>query len=219
MSIDPDSGAELPEDMESPFPDPGETAKDHDAQAAGRVAMQYSDKARFMATVALHAEAAQGIEDCAVTIPPLDDPALATGKNLDVTGELVGQSRVLTSGTELSDSTYRLLIAARIVRNSGKATSPELIAFLEDIVFGSTAFRFYDAGGMVVGIEVDGAPNADQKALIKNGPIPKAAGVGFIKGWYTAARFFGFEEDTRPGRRGFGLASDPDTGGYWGMLF
>lgn len=218
MSIDPDSGAELPEDMESPFPDPGETAKDHDTQAASRVAMQYADKPRFMATVALHAEAAQGIEDCAVTIPLLDDPDIATGVNLDVTGELVGQGRVLLDGTVSSDAFYRTLIAARILRNRSKATSPEFIAALEAIVF-SGAFRFYDLGHMTIGIEVAGEPNSNQKALIEGGPIPKAAGVGVIKLWYVDANFFGFQGDPRPGLDGFGLASNLSLGGQLGMLF
>lgn len=234
MSIDPDSGAELPEDMVSPFPDPGETAKDHDAQAAGRVAMQYTDKTRFMATVALHAEAAQGIEDCAVTIPPLDDAAVAEGVNLDVTGDLVGQSRVIVSGVEFDDDEYRILIAMRELRNRSHATSPELIVALETIlsppfVLVAIPFRFCDLGHMAVIIEIGTgeSPGADIQALLPArgpesdvadpSPAPRAAGVDFGRVWYDPDNVFGFAED--PEALGFGLESDPDVGGAFAMTF
>lgn len=228
MSIDPESGAELPEDMESPFPDPGETAKDHGAQASGRVAMQYADKPRFMATVALHAEAAQGIEDCAVGVPPLDDPAVATGVNLDVTGELVGQSRVIVSGVEFDDDEYRLLIAMRTLRNISRATSPELIAALETILdvpftIAPIPFVFSDLGHMAVRLAVGTAadPGDDIRALLPArgresdvadpSPAPRAAGVDFGRVWYDPANYFGFSDD--PNADGFGEIGDPPPPG------
>lgn len=218
MSIDPESGAEIPEDMVSPFPDPGETAKDLDAQAASRLAMQYADKPRAVATIALFAEAAQGIEDCLASIPELDDPAVATGVNLDVTGELVGQGRVLSDGTVSSDAFYRTLIAQRILYNRAKATSPEYIAALDALVFPGD-FRFYDLGHMTVGIEVEGEPNSNQKALINNGPMPKAAGVGIVKVWFDGANYFAFDEDVDAGASGFGEIGDAGQGGKFAELF
>jgi hypothetical protein len=70
------------------------------------------------------------LADVAAQIPGLLDPAVATVTNLDVVGQLVGQSRVLSSGTEVSDALFRGLIALRIARNASKGTSPELVAAL-----------------------------------------------------------------------------------------
>ena len=218
MSVDPESGATLPEDATSPFPNPGDTAQDYDAQAQAEVLEQYKQSTKLKQTVSDLMAGWQAIEDCVTDIAKLRDPAVATGVNLDGVGELVGQSRVLADGTVSSDSFYRTLIAARIAFNKAIGSSPEFVAALELLVFAG-AFRFYDLGGMTVGIEVAGVPNSNQVALLDAGPIPRAMGVGFIRVWYVDANFFGFLGDPRTGLNGFGLASNLSLGGQMGMLF
>jgi hypothetical protein len=215
---DPDSGETLPGGASSPFPDPTETALDYDAQALARVALQYRQSPRFLATVSMLVGPFQALEDCLVSIPPLDDPVVATGVNLDVTGELVGQGRVLSDGTVSSDLFYSSLIASRIARNKAIASGAEFSAAIAALIFPGP-FRFYDLGHMTVGIEVAGEPNPDQQALLDDGPMPRAMAVGVIRLWYTDGGFFGFQGDTRPGLDGFGLQSNLSLGGRLGMLF
>lgn len=216
--IDPESGATIPDGATAPFPNPAETAMDYVAEARGHIIRQYRESPRLVATVEAIAAQGQAMEEQLVLIPPMDDPALAGDVNLDVTGALVGQGRVLANGSVSSDLFYRTLIAARILYNKSIASSPEFIAALELLVFAG-AFRYYDLGGMTVGIEVAGEPNPDSIALLDAGPVPVRQAVGVIRGWYVSANFFGFQGDPRPGLNGYGLASDPSLGGQYGMLF
>jgi hypothetical protein len=216
--FDPESGATIPDSATAPFPNPCETAHDYATEARNHVVAQYRDSPRLMATVDALVANHRAMEEQMVTIPLMDDPAIAGGVNLDVTGELVGQGRVLSDGTVSSDLFFRTLIAARILRNKSIGSGPEFVTYLETVVFGG-AFRFYDLGGMSVGIEVAGEPNSNEKALINDGPSPRAMAVGIGKLWYTDAGFFGFQGDPRPGLDGFGLESDLSLGGRMGMLF
>ncbi len=225
-TIDPESGATIPENATAPFPNPGETAQDYDAQAQGEVLQQYRESPKLTATIAALMSGWQAIENCAVTISKLRDPAIAASSdpaiksvNLDRIGELVGQSRVLSSGTVLSDTDYLVLIAKRIARNQAIGSSPEFIAYLE-YVFGATPFRYIDFGGMVVGIEVEtgATPNPDQIALLNDGPTPRAMPVSEVRVWH-GETWFGFADDPRPGVRGFGSLSDPSVGGHMAELF
>lgn len=237
MSIDPNSGATVPDNATQPFPDPGETALDHAAQAATRIIRQYRNSPKLQGLIAGLAALAQRIEDCAVSIGPLDDPAVATGNQanpagepgpLDVTGDLVGQSRVLSSGTVVADALFRVLIAMRILRNASIASGPEFVDALTKIfsppfVGADVPFRFYDLGGMVVGLELGSgsAPSQDTIALLADdGPTPKAMGVTIGREWYDPTNWFAFEEDTRTGASGFAeLGGDPSFGGEFAELF
>lgn len=238
--IDPDSGATVPENATQPFPNPCETALDYDAQAREHMIQQYADKPKAVALISAIAANVQAMEGQLVKINTYDDPAIAAGVNLGVTGEIVGQSRVVTSpdgrfslviedggsyvigahtftGLEL----FRLLIAQRILRNKAKGTGPEMIAALEAFVFVGQPFRFLDFGHMAIGIELaTGAPpTTEQRALLDGGPVPRAMAVGFGRLWYDPDNYFGFLEDTRPGRKGFGLDSDLSLGGQLALGF
>ncbi len=181
---------------------------------------QYRNSTNLKGTISDLIAPFQALEDCLVTIPALDDVETATGVNLDVTGELVGQSRTLADGTIYDDADYRILIGARILRNRSIGSSPEFLDFLV-FVFGTTPFRFYDLGGMAVGIEIGGgvSPSDTEIALLDHGPTTRAMAVGVGRVWYDETSYFGFLEDTRTGRKGFGLESDLSLGGKFGMLF
>lgn len=216
--IDPESGATIPDNATAPFPNPAEEAMDYVAEARSHIIRQYRESPRLVATVEAFAAQGQAMEEQLVLIPPMDDPAIATGVNLDVTGELVGQGRVLGDGTVSSDVPYANLIASRIAYNKAIGSGPEFVAALEDFVFPG-AFRFYDLGGMTIGIEVAGEPNGTMVALLDTGPVPRPMAVGVNRLWYNDANFFGFQGDPRPGLDGFGLESDLSLGGHLGQLF
>jgi hypothetical protein len=219
VSIDPDSGATIPEDATAPFPNPGETAMDIDAQAQSRVLTQYREAIKLKATISAHAELFQALEDCMVQIPLQRDPAIAEGVNLDVTGALVGQSRVLTTGVELADPGYRDFIDLRIRRNISIGTGPEYIAALQEIL-DPTPFKYLHLGHMqaIVAVGSAGPPTDDQIALLDYGPVPRAMAVGIGRRWYDPDDYFGFADD--PDAFGFGEVGDPPPpGGKFGEIF
>jgi hypothetical protein len=224
VSIDPASGATVPDGAESPFPSSCEVAPDLVAQGLARLATQYRQSPKFIAMLTFLIQGVKDLADVAAQIPGLLDPAVATVKNLDVVGQLVGQSRVLSSGTEVSDTLFRGLIALRIARNASKGTSPELVAALTAVLsppfqVSPIPFRYFDLGGMSVGLEAGTGtpPSADLRALVNGGPLPVAMGVGFSKAWYDPASYFGFDED--PDAKGFGIAGDATKGGKFAMAF
>ncbi len=230
--IDADSGEVVPDNATQPFPDPGETALDHAGQAAGRILRQYQNSPNLQGLIAGLAALAQRIENCLVSIGALDDPAVATGNAsdptgqpgpLDVTGELVGQSRVLSDGTVVNDATFRAYIALRILRNTSIASGPEYVAALTTIL-GSTPWRYYDLGGMVIGTDVGTGttpPSNDTIALLDRdtGLVAVADGVGDIREWYDPAEWFAFAEDTGSGADGFTEIGTPSYGGAFAELF
>jgi hypothetical protein len=230
--IDADSGAVVPDNATQPFPDPGETALDHAAQSAGRVLRQYRNSPNLQGLIAGLSALAQRIENCLIQIAALDavattNPSSTVDVNLDVTGDLVGQSRVLSDGTVLTNGQYVAAIGLRIARNHSIASSPQFVAAVTAalaIIYGGSppTFRYYDLGGMAAGMEfgTGAVPDSASVALISDGGIaPVAEGVGIGREWYDPAEWFGFDEDTRSGSKGFGLESDPTAGGRLAMLF
>lgn len=79
----------------------------HVVVAQSRVTQQYRDKPKFMAYVAMLAEAFDDIELCLVNLRLLDDIDaqlygfyVNTGVNLDVVGEVLGQKRRITDALQ-----------------------------------------------------------------------------------------------------------------------
>lgn len=231
LAVDPDSGELVPDGLVSPFPNPGETALDLAAQAAGRVISQYKGSAKLNAVIALHASLFQRIENFLVSIPPLDDQTIAGGVNLVVTADLVGQPSVLLDGTDLTlnETLFRACIALRILRNNAIGSNAEMDIALATILGGPPfnssplPFRYLNFGGMAIGIELGSgsAPDSQIIALLDpdNGLIPLDMGVAFGREWYDPTDYFAFAGDTGAGAKGFGLRSDSTVGGKFAMAF
>lgn len=194
--------------------DPLETPQDQTALARARVISQYRNSQKLLATLDALVAHLQDIEDVLTVIPTLDDPAIATGVNLDVTGDLVGQSRLLINGDVVNDTQYRLLIAARIARNTSHGTGPEIIAELETI-FG-VEVRFSDLGGMAISISVGRIPTADEIAVLQADILPRPMGVKLFT-QYHAAGAFGF--DDTPGATTFSENGGASVGTGFAEIF
>lgn len=237
-TLDAASGEIVPDNAVQPFPNPGETALAHATEAAGYIERQYRDATRLQATIAGVSARAQTLENLLVSIPPLDDPTIATGNAadpigtpgpLDVTGDLVGQSRVLSDGTIAPDAKYRTYIGMRIIRNSAHGTDAEFItalrAFFQAATPSPIAFHYHNIGHMTIVIEVGtggsggGPPDSDTVALLDGGPVPRAMAVGVLRDWYDPAEYFAFDEDTSAGAAGFGEIGAPSEGGGMAEIF
>lgn len=184
--------------------DPEEVATDYTAQAHGRVILQYKEAAKLLAFIDALVGPIQEIEDAAVTIPPLDDVDVATGVNLDVTGDLVAQGRELLNGDVVADGPYRILIKARISRNNSHATGADILAILT-LIFGITGIVLIDYGSMHIAYFIPRTPTPDEIAVLNGGLggtiLARPMGVRVDQFFFDPTDYFGWQED--PAALGF----------------
>jgi hypothetical protein len=177
-------------------------ADDQKALAANRVLLQYKVAApNLNAFIATIADRCQEAANALVTTPTLDDPSIAAGHNLDVTAEIVGQARELLNGDFVTDAQLRLLIQARIARNTSHATGEDLIAGLA-LIFPGAPIRYFDLGGMTISYLIGAVLTADDVAVLSGDILPRPAGVEINpRAYFDPAAYFGFAED--PNAKGF----------------
>lgn len=68
---------------------------DHDAEARSRVAMQYTESARFLATLSALASKCHELELVLLSLKEISDIDLSQGVQLDVIGDIVGVTRYI----------------------------------------------------------------------------------------------------------------------------
>jgi len=181
--------------------DPEDTPADYIAQARSRIAQQYQQSTRLLAELDALTGPMQELEDATVTIPSLDDIDVAGGVNLDVTGDIVGQSRILVNGDIVTDAQYRLLIRARIARNGSHSTGPDFIASI-GIIFPGAPVRLFDFEGMAIGFLIGVSLTADDISVLSGDILPRPMGVRINpRGFYDPNAYFGFADD--PNAKGF----------------
>jgi hypothetical protein len=190
--------------------DPVETPVDLTAQANSRVAIQYRNSTKFLAFIASQTALLQEIETALLAIPPLDDLDVATGVNLVVTADLVGQQPILLNGDVLDDAELSLLAKARITRNHAHATGEDLITLLADVF--AAQIRIFDFGGMVISYSIGRVVTTDEQAILNSGAggtiIARPMGVQVLQSYFDPTAYFGFSDD--PNAKGF---SDDTTRG------
>lgn len=108
----------------------------------------------------------------------------AVGKQLDTIGEIVGVNRLLSfhpaSGDSplMNDSTYRLVIKARILQNIWKGTLVELYEAWSVLFTDMRYFQIQDLQDMTYNVVIMGPFTPLERELIANGYIiPKPEGV------------------------------------------
>lgn len=68
---------------------------DHTVEARSRVAMQYKESARFLASISALADKCQELESALLSLKEISDIDLSQGVQLDVIGDIVGVSRYI----------------------------------------------------------------------------------------------------------------------------
>jgi hypothetical protein len=184
---------------------------DGDVSAASRTIIQYREAPKLNKLIRLHQHIFAQLTEVARQINELDDPSVATGVNLDVTAELVGQSRVLPNGDVASDEDMRILIPVRVARNNSTSTAPRLKELLQ-LIFG-VRVEVNDLEHMSASYGIGRVPTADEIALLDQDILPRAMGVKTARYHFDESNYFGFEED--PDSTGYAdFEDDPDGGGY-----
>ena len=180
----------------APTPDvltPTGGAPDLLATALSRVLAQYKNSPKINALITGIVQMLQVVANTLVVIPTLDDPSIAGGVNIEVTGDLVGQSNLLPNGVKVNDPVFRLLIQLRILRNGSTGTAPEIIAAAA-LLFG-VEVRFFDFGGMAIIVAVARRPTDFEVSAVKDLNLLGApAAVRFLPAWYVPGAFYGWSD-------------------------
>ncbi|MCP4569571.1 MAG: DUF2612 domain-containing protein, partial [FCB group bacterium] len=183
------------------------TAINHLQRTVDDILTQYKESSNLIGYIQAFQIQNQEIEDACNDL--LTDRSLdtAVGTQLDVIGEIVGQSRIVegfpnvlawgyqtsayTEGyndgayrdgsaqtIELDDDTYRLYIKARILRNHSQYTIDDILQAVAILVPTAESIVLTE-GDMAFSLSVlDAAISVDQQNILKNGNIiPKPAGI------------------------------------------
>lgn len=198
-------------------PSPADEAQDYLVQASSRVLTQYRASTKLLAEIEVLVGIVQEIENALIDVKGLDDylDVAVTGVNLDVTGEIVGQARMLSNGSDVTDTLYRTLITARIARNQAEATNPQLLLAIATITAATIVYR--DLGQMGVAYQMPRAPTSDEVAILTSDLLPRAMGVEINPSQYTdSTHNFGWDDDA--GAVGWNEVGDAFTGN-WSEVF
>jgi hypothetical protein len=167
-------------------------------QARSRVILQYQNSPKLLKEIELHAMIGQQVMDFFASLPPLDDPANATGVNLDVDAEIVGQGRQLSNGDTATDGELRVLIGAKITRNTARVSNADYLASM--VRFFGAKVRLDDHGAMALSYVVMREPTADEVAVLDEDIVARPMGVKVSRSWAPSIYF--------------GYAGDPSASGY-----
>lgn len=144
------------------------------------------------------------------------DPDIATGKQLDILGEYIGQPRQLSVDVEglegvLSDEDYRFLLKARIAQGSWDGTVEGIYNIWRDL-FGDVDFILIDNQDMSCSFNISpvGLTPIQVQMIILNMIIPKPAGVRYNYEFLTRV-LFSYDMNTDY-YKGYDL-------GYWNGAF
>lgn len=111
-------------------------------------------------------------------------------------------------GVDLTEEQYRIVIRAKIYRNSCKCTIPDAYHILDMIT--DVPYVIFDSGQMWIGLCVGHPDRFDLQFMRMMYPKPAGVQLRIFEGW-----FDGFGWDGQPESLGFGETDDGDAGGYW----
>lgn len=161
-----------------------------------QVTSEYRGSPRYLAWLAVNLQPFQDGIVCMNQFDVAFGLLTAVGPQLDVLGNIVGQSRTVgfqprfSISPTLDDNTYRLLLRARIWQNHWSGILPEIWAGW-NALFPGSVLRIKDNQDMTVSIVVGLTPSSIIQDLITNGYIiPRPQGVMYTitietGGWNT----------------------------------
>lgn len=178
-----------------------EHVTDHEARGAALLSEQFKSQPKLVALLKSWLAQVQALEDAAYQLQVQRALATATGKNLDVLGAIVGQSR---GGR--TDSQYRIWIAGRVLVNKSRGRPPQLIAIASKLCEGPVEFREYATAAFIMYSHspVLGTDGVEIAKLLK---LAKAGGISMQFVWYDTTTPFRFSPTGDPlfsSARGFG---------------
>ena len=149
-----------------------------------RIASQHRVQPKYIAWLSVLLDKVQDLIDVAGQIDSAFDVEQAVGIQLDMIGQSVGVSRLLTfepvyaPSALLTDEFYRTIIKARISLNQWDGTTAGIHSLWDDI-FGGYTMEVVDNQNMTMTIRVYGLTTEFESEYISHGyAAPKPQGVG-----------------------------------------
>lgn len=155
----------------------------------------------------------------------------AVGAQLDVLGEIVGQSRTLVNVQTmpaqtivLEDDAYRIFIRSKIAKNITRAT-PEDIMANANLIFDTTGSTIQDEGNAAYTLYIGKILSPLEQSLLNyiiqedgyvTRLIPKPVGVRVNYGNFPGDNFFGYQGALNV--KGYGDLDNPSIGGVYAGL-
>lgn len=171
-------------------------AVDHEAAALDRLAQHLRDQPRVEGLVRLVGTRTEEVEAALLSLETERLLETATGDQLDVFGDLVGQARA-----EADDATYRLRIKARVRVNRSNGRGDELLAIFRLVVPAGATLRLseYEPTTIVLRVETYAIADELRDVLLVFMRKAKAAGVRAVMHWSESPSSATFRFDSGPG--------------------
>ncbi len=158
---------------------------DHNALGLSRVIKQFQGSPNFLAYLSAQFAISNELEAVLQQMLMMPDWPSQIGAQLDIIGRIVGCSRLVpeSSGlTTLDDPTFRLVIAAAIIRNNSHGTCEDILAGINaiiDCIDNEWMLNIDDLPTMRVGIAIGALTLSDTIiAVLRNiGILARATGV------------------------------------------
>lgn len=148
---------------------------------------QNSNKPRFMAWVAANMQPLVDAQALALSLSSYFLLDTAVGAQLDILGQQLGQTRIVDFvpeggvSSELDDDLYRLILKAKVLKNTWRGTRQEIYEFWQR-VFPLYGIQIVDGQDMTMSVAVFGLP-LDPSALM---PFTwDTPGLGWGQGYWT----------------------------------
>lgn len=151
-----------------------------------RITSQYADKPRFMGWLTALLEKVEPAHGVSETMAGCFDVSTATGSQLDVIGEIVGMSRVITdqftnsdeNAKEFDDAQYRRLVQTKIIANQWNGQQGSITEVWENAMDESLRAVYHDNQDMTITVDLIGDYQPlDVELVLRGFIVPKPMGV------------------------------------------
>lgn len=163
------------------------------------ITSEYRQSPNFMAWLQAALQPIDDLTTCLAQIPAAFDLDYAVGAQLDICGQIVGTSRTVpfqpSNGVSpvLDDSTYRILLKAKIAQNHWDGRINSLYGIWQTLFPGGGSIVIEDTQSMAATVIISGSFSSIVIDLITNGMIcPRPEGVlyNFV---YSTTPVLGFD--------------------------
>ena len=167
------------------------------------ITSQYQNSPKFLSWLTAPLQLLQDTSLCGESIDLAFDLTSAVGSQLDILGEIIGQSRILnfqpTDGSSpvLDDAIYRKILILKTLTNFWNGTQKSIYTAWKKVM-PDIQLLIQDNQDMTATITVTGNVSQTVKDMIHNDLIiPRPEGVLYNYGTITTYPIFGYDVDTQ----------------------
>lgn len=192
---------------------------DHITKGLSRIITQYKESENLINYIITLLTEANNIEDVIFQLYEERYLDTATGVQLDVLGQIVGQARfnieVMGNIRPLTDDEYRYVLRVKIATNENGVTPKEIINNIKTVIRVDTV-EYIETGYAGYTISIGKKLTDTEKLILQQGFLPKPLGVGAYYISDFEGDVFGFKED--PQAKSFGTLTNTAIGGVFAEL-